>query len=101
MLQVGDQAPALEIFDGTKPILVVFFKVNCPTCQLTLPFFNRLRGVRVVGVSQNGQRHTDGFRDSYGLQYPLVLDGSGYPASNAFSIRNVPSMFLVGADGQI
>lgn len=102
MLQTGDLAPALDVFDGTKPILIVFFKVNCPTCQLTLPFLNRLEaGLRVVGISQNSQRHTNEFRDALRLDYPLVLDTKGYPASNAYGIRNVPSMFLVGLDGRI
>ena len=74
-----------------------------PTCQFTFPFLQRLAnsGLKVVGVSQDGVAATDAFRERFGLHFPLWLDAatSGYPASNAYKITHVPSLFLVNPDG--
>jgi thiol-disulfide isomerase/thioredoxin len=79
------------------PVLLVLFKISCPTCQLTLPFLNRLgSALPVVGVSQNNAADTERFRQAFSLQYPVYLDDSqGYPVSNAFQITNVPSLLLI------
>ena len=47
--------------------------------------------------------HTQGFRERVGLTFPTLLDQSaeGYPASNAYGISSVPSLFLIEQDGQV
>jgi thiol-disulfide isomerase/thioredoxin len=79
------------------PVLVVLFKISCPTCQLTLPYLNRLgNALPVVGISQNNAADTERFREAFSIQYPLYLDDpKGYPVSNGFKISNVPSLFLI------
>lgn len=117
MLQAGSSIPTLDVthLDGApvgaeevltpgSPVLLVLFKAGCPTCQLTLPFFNRLGGhLRVMGISQDEGKATERFRDAYGIQYMLLLDEKrkGYPTSNGFGITNVPALFLVDGGGQI
>jgi peroxiredoxin len=98
------------------PVLLVFYKVTCPTCQLTLPFLERLHRGRVdgapqvVAISQDDRRPTEEFNRRYGLTFTTLLDphehryeeGPGrYPASNAYRIENVPTWFLVEQDGTI
>ena len=43
------------------------------------------------------------FNQRFGVTFPTLLDQSkeGYPASNAFGISSVPSLFLVEQDGTI
>ena len=84
------------------PVLLVFFKISCPVCQFTLPYLNRIHPERKVwGVSQNSARDTRDFIEHFGLEYPVLLDPEDtFPASNAFGITNVPTMFLY-ADGRI
>ena len=94
------------------PVLLAFYKVSCPTCQLAFPFLERLHcgqkadGFQVVGISQDDSRATDEFNRTFGLTLTTLLDppmehSVRYPASNAYQITNVPSLFLVEQDGQI
>jgi peroxiredoxin len=119
-LASGAKAPdfALQAMDGQKfslqdamahgPVVLVFFKVSCPTCQYALPFYERLHkaygrnGVTLVGVSQNDGKDTAAFAKEFGITFPVVLDEmGGYPASNAYGLTNVPSVFWVAQDGEI
>jgi peroxiredoxin len=90
------------------PVVLAFFKVSCPTCQYAFPFLERLHkaygnnGVTVVGVSQNDARETAAFAKEFGVTFPILLDDTrSYPASNAYGLTNVPSIFWVAQDGEI
>ncbi len=89
-------------------VLLAFFKISCPVCQYALPFIDRLakrtagKGLQVVGISQDDAKSSDTFRKNFGVNFPIALDELGrYPASNAYGLTNVPTMFLIGADGKI
>jgi len=91
------------------PALLAFFKVTCPVCQMTLPFLERLQRGRtpesldVYGISQDDAADTREFAVEFGLTFPMLLDTeeSGYPASNAYGLSHVPSLFLVDRDRKI
>ncbi len=90
------------------PVVLAFFKVSCPVCQFTLPYFQRLHEaysgdrLTVVGISQNSRRETLSFMRDYGVKFPVVLDDpSGYRVSNAYGLTIVPTIFVVGSDGKI
>jgi len=90
------------------PVLAAFFKVSCPTCQYAFPYLERIhkahgdKKITVVGISQNDQRDTAAFLKEYGVTFPTLLDDpNGYAVSNAYGLTNVPSLFLIGQDGQI
>jgi peroxiredoxin len=111
-LQAGEMAPDLhlELLGGgqenlraAEPVLLVFFKISCPTCQYALPYLDRLpAGVKVVGISQNDATDTREFADEFGLRFPILLDPEDrFPASNAFGITHVPTMFLLEPGGRI
>jgi peroxiredoxin len=119
-LPAGTKAPEIELkaMDGKKfslqgelargPVVLVFFKVSCPTCQYALPFYERLhkaygrKGVTLAGVSQNDAKDTAAFAKEFGITFPVLLDETGaYPASNAYGLTNVPSIFWVAQDGEI
>jgi peroxiredoxin len=119
-LEVGTRAPQFELpaMDRSKfslqdaltrgPVLAVFFKISCPTCQYALPFFERIYKTlgkgkfSIVGISQNEKRDTAEFAKKYGLTFPLLLDDTKtFPASNAYGLANVPTAFWISEDGVI
>ena len=90
------------------PVVLVFFKVSCPTCQYAFPFLERLykaygsKGVILVGVSQNDAKETAAFARDFGVTFPMLLDDTHkYPVSNAYGLTNVPTMFWIAQDGGI
>lgn len=121
ILAQGAPAPvfALPSLDGgttalpdllpSAPLLLVFFKVSCPVCQLTLPVLDRIhRGraagsISIIGISQDEAENTRDFNRRFGVGFPVLLDTSRnhYQASDAYGITNVPTLFLVGREGTI
>ena len=105
---VRESADLGELLRG-GPALLAFFKSSCPVCQMTLPFLERIhRGrtpgsLEVYGVSQDDAETTQEFAGEFGIGFPMLLDTeeSGYPASNAYGLSHVPSLFLVERDGTI
>jgi peroxiredoxin len=90
------------------PVVLVFFKVSCPTCQYALPFYERLfqaykgRNAALVGISQNNPEDTKAFAKEFGITFPLLLDDTiTYPVSNAYGLTNVPTVFWIARDGEI
>jgi len=86
------------------PALLVFFKISCPVCQMTLPFLERIHSagsLPIFGISQDDARDTREFMREFGITFPMLLDReeARYPASNAYQISSVPTMFLVERDG--
>jgi len=120
-LSEGDKAPDFELQDlsgkrhnraeisGGKPVLLAFYKVSCPTCQYTFPFLERIYRGRANGdigmyaISQDDAESTREFDQEFGITLPTLLDTEeeGYPASNAYGLAHVPSLFLVEPDGRI
>ena len=90
------------------PVLAAFFKVSCPTCQYAFPYLERVyqahgdKKVTIIGISQNSPSDTVAFLKEYGITFPTLLDDpNGYAVSNAYGLTNVPTLFLIGQDGQI
>jgi peroxiredoxin len=87
------------------PVVAAFFKVSCPVCRFTFPFLERLHkrygtdGVTFLGISQDDAKATTKFAAEYGVTFPIALDEQGYPASNAYGLTTVPSIFFVQPDG--
>ncbi len=121
MLAAGAAAPDFELQDlagrkhtlsglsGGNPLLLAFFKVSCPTCQYALPFLERIyrdktqSNIAMYAISQDDAESTRYFDDEFGITMPVLLDSEdeGYPASNAYGLANVPSLFLIEPGGRI
>jgi peroxiredoxin len=119
MLTAGKAAPNWELnsTDGKQysskddlakgPVVLAFFKVECPICQFTLPFLERLYqqlktpGVQIRGISQDDQRATIRFAKEYGITFPLLIDDYPYETSRSHQLDHVPSIFLIGPDDKI
>src|SRR5689334_4058129 len=102
-LDGGHSSLAGLLADG--PVLLAFFKVSCPVCQMTFPFLERLHaaGYSVVGISQDDPGDTRDFNQEFGITFPTLLDTeeSGFPVSNAYGISSVPTMFLIEPGGAV
>jgi peroxiredoxin len=118
LLSPGDLAPGFELahLEGgavtlaellpAGPIVLAFYKVTCPVCQLTFPFLERIHAGAVLpiyAISQNDSADTRDFNAEFGLTLPTLLDTeeSGFPVSNIYGISHVPTMFLIGLDGKV
>lgn len=117
-LPAGADAPAFTLPDssGTPralteltsagPVLLVFFKTSCPTCQLALPVYAELErrygdAIPVVAVSQSAVGPTRAWLDDAGFAGPVLDDERGrFTVSAAYRVRSVPTLVLV-EDGRV
>ncbi len=119
LLEAGQMAPDFRLRDrdgaevslsgllANGPVLLAFFKISCPVCQLIYPYLERLhrngQGIQIVGISQDDAGGTNEFTEALGITLPILLDeaGQGYPVSNAFGLSSVPTLFVVEPGGYI
>jgi peroxiredoxin len=111
MLAEGSIAPDFTLQDwslsaalATGPVLLVIFKISCPTCQFTLPFLQRFEGsgLQVVAISQDDQTSTSGFLARFGVTLHTLIDKAwDFAVSSAFRISHVPALFLIEPDATI
>ncbi len=92
--------------DDGRLTFLVFYKFSCPTCQLALPFINRIyeayrNDVRFFAIAQDGAEKTQQFVTDYRLTLPVLLDESPYPVSRLYQLVSVPTIFLINSDHTI
>lgn len=116
----GTPAPSIDLptLDGNRfslaearkkgPVLAAFFKAACPTCQMALPYLERIYKAypagkfTMMGISQDEEDTAADFARTFGVTFPIALeDTSDYRFSNAYGLTNVPSIFLVSPQGQV
>lgn len=94
------------------PVVLAFFNVNCPVCQFSFPFLERLAArlrdqpgpapARVIGVGQNPAADVSDFARKFSLHFPLALDAApAHAASRAYGLSYVPSVFWIEPEGRI
>ena len=91
--------------DGRLTFLV-FYKFSCPTCQLSLPYINKIyeaygNDVRFIAIAQDNAEKTQQFINDYRLTLPILLDESPYPVSRQYQLVSVPSIFVINSDHTI
>lgn len=117
MLKENQTAPdfTLPVFGGGnsrlydrdgKTALVIFYKFNCPVCQLSLPFLEKIYeaygdAFYFVAIAQDGPEKTAGFRKEYNITIPTLMDMDPYPVSIQYGLETVPSLFLIDPDNRI
>jgi len=86
------------------PLIAAFFKVNCPVCQMTFPYLQRLADMhpnaQVVGVSQNDPAATGDYAKTYGCTFPMLLDAS-LSVTDSFDLQTVPAVYLTDDSGEV
>jgi peroxiredoxin len=117
MRQVGDKTPqfSLPLIDtadiftcnaNNKPVLLVFFETDCPTCHLTIPYLNRLARELgadnhfVIGISQDDEKATGEIIKQLAIEFPVILD-KDLQVTRAYDPMAVPTLFLLNGAGEI
>ena len=114
MLQAGDKAPSftLPTAEDGQPVsdpwtegatVLSFLKASCPVCKMVAPMLTKLAeaGVRVVAVGQDPRETILKFNENEGQRVPAVIESPPYEVSESFGLEAVPSVFLIGSDGEI
>ena len=119
-LAIGVEAPDFELntvggyqrrlSEALKrgPVVLVFYKASCSTCQFTFPFIQRIYSNVATtapwllwAISQDDIQETSAFMKEYGLTFEVLIDEHPYPVSAAYGLNNVPAIFVVQPDGTI
>lgn len=117
LLAVGSPAPDWTLKDARgrqhklsdyrgKVVVIDFWAVWCVPCHRAMPGLQRLhddlsrRGVVVLGIS-TGERGGDPARlmKDRGYTYGLLLNGE--TISEAYHVRGLPTIYVIGVDGRI
>ena len=114
MLSVGDKAPSftLPAVDGGDEVtdpwtdgttVLAFFKTSCPVCKMVAPMLTKLAegGARVVAVGEDPPEAITQYNESQGQRVPSLTQSAPYEVSAAYGLEAVPTLFLVGPDGEI
>lgn len=114
--QPGEAAPTFRLDDiatgelvtnpwqgGGGPVALAFFKVTCPVCQMAAPMVQALAdaGVRVTAIGEDPAPKLAAFAEQWGQRVPTVSEPPPYRVSDAYGVRTVPTVFLVGEGGVI
>jgi peroxiredoxin len=119
MLSAGERAPPFDLPDlegrrhrledvlAQGPALAVFWKPACGTCHLAFPYLQRLAeaypsgGWQLLSVSQDSAQASGDFARRYGLTFPTLIEGEGWPVSRQYDPDATPTLFLISSDGTI
>ncbi|HLJ27043.1 MAG TPA: TlpA disulfide reductase family protein [Candidatus Angelobacter sp.] len=102
MIEQGQIAPTVPNVAKGRHALLVFFETDCPTCQLTLPYLNRLIGdsIQLVGISQDAEATTREFVRQMQIGFPVEVD-HGLKISRAYDPQSVPTIFHLDRTGHV
>ena len=118
-LAAGDDAPdfTLNTADGHTydlaealrggPVLAVFFKTTCGTCDLLFPYLNHFieaygdEGWHLWAISQDGPDPSRDYARRQEARFPVLVDGPGWPVSSAYDPPATPTLFLIAPDGRV
>jgi peroxiredoxin len=119
-LAIGIEAPDFELKTAAgqfrrlseelarKPVVLVFYKAGCSTCQFTFPFIQQIysRVGKVApwtlwAISEDDPDETLAFARQHGLTFELLIDEHPYAVSAAYGLHNVPAIFIVQKNGTI
>ena len=89
-----------------QPLLLVFFRSGCPTCDVVFPYINRLRdaypdGWRLWAVSQDDPERARKYASEHALNYPVLIDAPALDASYLYDPPSTPTLYLVDSGGQV
>ncbi|MBI1850449.1 MAG: TlpA family protein disulfide reductase [Planctomycetes bacterium] len=91
----------------TTPAVLAFFKATCPTCQLAMPFLDRLfravegKPIRFWGIAQEEKVEAHRFSVDFGVTFPLALDLKPYRVSRSYGLTHVPVVYVVEPNGDV
>jgi len=101
---INGQTVNLTDFRG-KPVMLTFWRINCPACQFQAPFIQAFYSeqsseevaILTINVGDSASATQD-YVTSRGLTFPVLLDPEGRVAG-AYGIIGVPMTFFIDAEG--
>lgn len=105
----GIDGDTYSLSDALKrgPVLLVFFKTTCGTCDLAFPYINRLRDAypgdawSLWAVAQDPPAEASRYASVSGMTYPVLPDVDDYAVSRAYDPSATPTLFLIDRDGRV
>jgi peroxiredoxin len=89
------------------PVVLVFFKTTCGTCNLAFPYVNRLHDAypgddwSLWAVAQDPPAEAGSYASTLGMTYPVLPDADGYVVSKAYDPPATPTLFLIDRGGDV
>lgn len=88
-----------------KPVMLIFWSINCPACQFQMPylqaFYNEWSNDKIEMLTINVKDNASavlGLITTNGFNFPVLLDSGGKVAA-AYGLPGVPVTFLIDAKG--
>ncbi len=104
---IDDDTYSLSDALSRGPVLLVFFKATCGTCDLAFAYINRLPnaypgdGWSLWAVAQDPPAEASRYASAFGIAYPVLPDVDGYPVSKVYDPPATPTLFLIGRRGDV
>ena len=89
------------------PVLLMFVKVGCPTCEYSLPLIDRIyrnypeSRVSMVALAQEGESSARRLIRDEDLHLTVGLDSSPHSIGEYYGVSYVPTFFYIRTDGSI
>jgi peroxiredoxin len=99
LLGIDGQEYALPKGAGGRPVLLVFFKTTCATCDVAFPYINRLRetypdGWHVWAIAQDPPETASKYAREQNLGFPVLIDAPQYAVSRLYDPAATPTLFF-------
>ena len=106
----GNELCLSDFLDGSKPVVMNFWAVDCPPCVHELPTFNKLIPdysdkvtflmVNCVDGSRDTVESATAYYEEMGFTFPLYFDIT-YSAADGYNVAEYPETVFIKADGTI
>jgi peroxiredoxin len=89
------------------PVLLVFFKTTCSTCDVAFPYISRLLdaypgdGWSLWAVAQDPPAEASRYASAFDMTHPVLPDVDGYVLSKAYDPLATPTLFLIDRTGNV
>jgi peroxiredoxin len=118
MLGIGDLAidfdlpssdgKSIKLSERVKkhaPLLLIFYKYDCPTCQFTFRFLpglaHQLGAEHFLPIAQDSRKEAEKFKATYKYDFDIACDEKPYLVSAKYGLTFVPTFFVVERDMKI
>lgn len=86
-------------FKSKKPILIIFFSVDCRICyqqilNVNKSYYKIIHKIRIFGVTRDDMESIKNFKVKYDIKFPLIYDKFG-KYHKKFSVKVIPHRILI------